>query len=354
MNQTKNPIDRKIILRLGIILLLAIAAGAYLYDRLMPEPERANLEGNPQPTYMIYYGKLNSKLIRQAKQYDIVILHPKQGNLTRKQVREIQSAGACVLGYLSIGEDLRTAGMTPEDMLEDWRFTGDGSGPRVDGREAGDESLDHAGLLGAPSPAGSGYASYYLDDNDHDGKPDFNPSFGCAYTNIGDPAWYDALQDMMMGDSGGTPGIREILTTDYGRGLGCDGLFLDTVDTCAPNSYTDDSFPGKTRFEWTAPGVSSFLERLRTDYPDGTFSRTAACFSFITSCPTSTIPQANILTSSCMRAICSIPIVPLFIVRCTSRTTKMYTRRKSTRRPTVRTAFGCCLWGMRRDRRSTS
>ena len=51
-------------------------------------------------------------------------------------------------------------------------------------------------------------------------------------------------------------------------GLGCDGLLLDTVDTCAPNSYTDDSFPGKTRFEWTAPGVSSFLERLRTDYPD--------------------------------------------------------------------------------------
>lgn len=39
MNQTKNPIDRKIILRLGIILLLAIAAGAYLYDRLMPEPD---------------------------------------------------------------------------------------------------------------------------------------------------------------------------------------------------------------------------------------------------------------------------------------------------------------------------
>ena len=264
MNQTKKQIDRKTILKLGIILLLAIAAGAYFYYRLMPEPERANLEGIPQPTYMIYYGKLNSKLIRQAKQYDVVILHPKQGNLTRSQVREIQSAGACVLGYLSIGEDLRTAGMTPEDMLKDWRFTGDGSGPRVDGREAGDESLDHVDLLGAPSPAGSGYASYYLDDNDHDGKPDFNPSFGCAYTNIGDPAWYDALQDMMMGDSGGTPGIREILTTDYGRGLGCDGLLLDTVDTCAPNSYTDDSFPGKTRFEWTAPGVSSFLERLRT------------------------------------------------------------------------------------------
>ena len=56
---------------------------------------------------------------------------PRRGS--RSQVREIQSAGACVLGYLSIGEDLRTAGMTPEDMLKDWRFTGDGSGPRVDG-----------------------------------------------------------------------------------------------------------------------------------------------------------------------------------------------------------------------------
>ena len=155
MNQTKKQIDRKTILKLGIILLLAIAAGAYFYYRLMPEPERANLEGIPQPTYMIYYGKLNSKLIRQAKQYDVVILHPKQGNLTRSQVREIQSAGTCVLGYLSIGEDLRTAGMTPEDMLKDWRFTGDGSGPRVDGREAGDESLDHVDLLGAPSRRGA-------------------------------------------------------------------------------------------------------------------------------------------------------------------------------------------------------
>ena len=101
MNQTKKQIDRKTILKLGIILLLAIAAGAYFYYRLMPEPERANLEGIPQPTYMIYYGKLNSKLIRQAKQYDVFILHPKQGNLTRSQVREIQSAGTCVLGYLS-------------------------------------------------------------------------------------------------------------------------------------------------------------------------------------------------------------------------------------------------------------
>ena len=49
MNQTKNPIDRKIILRLGIILLLAIAAGAYLYDRLMPEPDQANLVTHSLP-----------------------------------------------------------------------------------------------------------------------------------------------------------------------------------------------------------------------------------------------------------------------------------------------------------------
>jgi len=35
------------------------------------------------------------------------------------------------LGYISIGEDLRTLGITSEQMLKDKRFKGDGTGPRV-------------------------------------------------------------------------------------------------------------------------------------------------------------------------------------------------------------------------------
>ena len=184
-----------------------------------------------KPTYMIYYGVVDKDVVENAKQYDIAILHPRQGDLKRKQVEEIQSAGTKVLGYIAVGEDLRTAGMTAADLLADERFTGDGSGPKVDARAEGETSLAAADIKGVTSPGGSGFASYYLDDNDKDGKPDFNPYFTCAYTNIGDPAWYDVLDGMQFDGDDNVPGIREILTTDFGRGLGCDGLFLDTVDT---------------------------------------------------------------------------------------------------------------------------
>lgn len=233
-----------------------------------PEPVReVELENILHPTYMIYYDEVTAAVIEEAKRYDIVILHPKSGDLTREKVREIQSGGTYVLGYLSIGEDLRTNGMTAEEMRWDERFTGDGSGPRVDPRAPGTEGLDGIDVMGAPSSAGTGFASYYLDDNDHDGLPDFNPSFRCAYTNMGDPAWFDALNGMTLDSEDQVPGIREILTESYGRGLGCDGLFLDTIDTCAPNSYTSGDDPNRTRFEWTAPGVSRFMERLREEYP---------------------------------------------------------------------------------------
>ena len=220
-----------------------------------------------KPTYMIYYGAVDDEVVENARQYDIAILHPRQGALSAEQVDAIQSAGTKVLAYLSVGEDLRTAGKTPEEMREDPRFTGDGSGPRVDPRAEGETSLAAAVVSGSDSPGGSGFASYYLDDNDHDGKPDMNPYFTCAYTNIGDPNWYEVLDTMTMDGEDGVAGIREILTENYGRGLGCDGLFLDTVDTCAPNAYTDDDNPAKTRFEWTAVGVADLMARIKADYP---------------------------------------------------------------------------------------
>ena len=219
-------------------------------------------------SYMIYYGVLNQSIINEAKQYKVVILHPKMGNITRDQIQEIRESGTIVLGYIAIGEDLRTAGMTPEQMLRDSRFKGDGSGPRVDPRPQGTTSLDDIDPLGNPSPGGHGYASYFLDDNNFDGKPDINPIFNCAFTNIGDPAWFKELDRMTIDGKDKIPGIKEILSDDYGRGLGCDGLFLDTVDTCAPNIYTDDNSENKTKFEWTAPGVADFMKLLKESYPD--------------------------------------------------------------------------------------
>lgn len=238
--------------------------------------DKANIDKNekngesktPKSSYMIYYGALNPDIIETAKQYELVILHPKMGNITREQVQEIRDSGTIVLGYIAIGEDLRTAGMTTEEMLLDKRFTEDKSGPRVDPRLPEETGLLDIPLLGSESMGGSGYASYYLDDNNFDGKPDFNPIFNCAFTNVGDPSWYKVLDEMKIDGKDKTPGIREILSDDYGRGLGCDGLFLDTVDTCAPNSYTDDSSPNKTKFEWTAPGFKSFVKNLKSHYPE--------------------------------------------------------------------------------------
>ncbi|MDD6394697.1 MAG: hypothetical protein PUB37_00705 [Firmicutes bacterium] len=227
-----------------------------------------NKEVTKKMSYMIYYGELTDSVIKNAKRYDIAILHPAMGNITREQVQKIQAGGTMVFGYITVGEDLRTAGLTAEQMLEDERFTADGTGPRVDPRLPENTSLDGIDISGVESPGGTGYASYYLDDNDRDGKPDINPTFTCAYTNIGDPAWFDVLNEMTIDGADRIPGFKEILTTNYGRGLGCDGVFLDTVDTCAPNYYTEDSNPNRTRFEWTAPGVADFIAKIKQEYPD--------------------------------------------------------------------------------------
>ncbi|OQB15161.1 MAG: hypothetical protein BWY15_00531 [Firmicutes bacterium ADurb.Bin193] len=239
--------------------------------------------------YMVYYGSLDEGIIETAKTYKIVILHPSQARLERNQIMRIQqginpddpSDDVKVIGYISIGEDTRTTGMTPQQMRDDPRFTGDKTGPRVDPRGVfpnGNPNLAGIGPKGVMS--GGGFASYYLDDNDFDGNPDFNRAFNGAFVNAGDPAWYDALSAMTFDSIDGVYGLREILTLDYGRGLGCDGVFLDTIDTCAPNSYTDASSFNQSEFEWTAPGFLDFIKRLRNDYPDKIIVQNRGLFFF--------------------------------------------------------------------------
>ncbi len=67
-----------------------------------------------------------------------------------------------------MGEDQRTAGLSDDQMKADARFRGDGTGPRVDPRGRNvpaNGSLLNIDPLGAPSPGGAGWASFYLDDN---------------------------------------------------------------------------------------------------------------------------------------------------------------------------------------------
>jgi hypothetical protein len=233
--------------------------------------------------FLINYGTWDSASIEIAKHYDVVVVHPIQ-NLTRQIVQQIQqgvhpadpSDDVLVLGYISVGEDLRTWGVSDEEMARDSRFLGDGTGPRIDprGHLPAGGSLDGIPPLGAPSNGGLGYASWYLDDNSvdrdgvGDGKPDRNAHFGGCFVNAGDPKWFDVLQNMTLDGPDKHAGLQEIMTTGVGRGLGCDGVFLDTFDTCGPNHFTNPTSSNSSEFEWTAPGFSAFTARLRQAYPD--------------------------------------------------------------------------------------
>lgn len=234
----------------------------------------------------LHYGPVDARVEALAKRHDLVVLHPSVGGVDVATARRIQlgvdprdpADDVIVLGYLSIGEDQRTVALTDEQMLLDPRFVGDGSGPRVDprGPDADGGSLVGLDALGSPSPGGTGYASWYLDDNSvdrdparlGDGRPDRNAYFGGAFVNAGDPAWFEVVDAMTFDGVDGIPGMRELLTPQHGRGYALDGLFFDTIDTCAPNSFTDATSGNQSEFEWTAAGFASFLQRFAQRYPD--------------------------------------------------------------------------------------
>ncbi|MBN8459539.1 MAG: fibronectin type III domain-containing protein [Verrucomicrobia bacterium] len=211
--------------------------------------------------YLIHYGNWTPTLVGQARtNYKLVILHPSASDITPADIAAIRSgpdgtAGTSddvkVLAYISVGEDDRPGAP----------FADDGNGPRVDPRPSYNDPLtDAIAPLGNPSPGGTGFASYYLDDDNLDGQPDQNPVFGGYYVNPGDPAWYEILKTKTKAGSG-RAGIQELLTTTYGAGYGCDGLFLDTLDTPAPNSF------GVTLYEWTAKAYRDLVKHISDDNP---------------------------------------------------------------------------------------
>ncbi len=293
---------RPLLIVWGLLLLLPLSCndnnssnspftGSTPARSLSPAQVRARQVNN----YLMSYGPWDAASIATARSYDVVVVHPSQG-LTRDIVRQIQegsdpgdpSDDVVVLGYISIGEDLRTIQISDDEMRGDPRFVGDGSGPRIDPRghlpQGG--SLDGIDPLGAPSPGGRGYASWYLDDNSvdrlgtGDGRPDRNVHFGACFVNAGDPKWFDVVNSMTLDGPDHLAGLREIMETGYGRGLGCDGVFLDTFDTCGPNRYTDPGSPNPSEFEWTAPGFSSFLARFRRVYPERVVLQNRGLFFF--------------------------------------------------------------------------
>ena len=242
------------------------------------------------------YGAWDATSITAAKRHDLVVIHPSADGVTRALVDDLQkgsdpndpSDDIIVLGYVSIGEDDRAASLTDAQARADARFRGDGTGPRVDPRGPTPNGGPLAGILtlGNMSPGGSGWASFYLDDNSvaasgkGDGVPDRNTNFGGYFVNAGDPKWFDLVDGMTLDGADGVAGLKEVLTTTTGRGLGCDGVFLDTLDTAAPNDWTTPSDGDFTQFEWTAPGMSAFVARVHGSYPDSVVLQNRGDFFF--------------------------------------------------------------------------
>jgi hypothetical protein len=248
--------------------------------------------------YLVNYGAWPSDAVDVAHRHQLVIVNPSRADLHRQDVAGIQ-AGAdpndpsddvLVLCYVSVGEDLRTASLSDAQVSVDPRFRGDGTGPRVDprGPNAAGQPLTNIDPKGKPSGGGTGFASYYLDDDSvydspvrmGDGFPDRNPLFGSLFVNAGDPAWFDEIDGMKIDSSDGLVGLREALTSGYGRGLACDGVFLDTIDTAAPNSYTNPASANETKFEWTAPGFGAFIRKVHSTYPDKLILQNRGLFFF--------------------------------------------------------------------------
>lgn len=248
--------------------------------------------------YLANYHDWTEDEIAIAKRHQLVIAHPARNNLSREALRSIQAGvdpahpgdDVIVLCYISVGEDLRTRELSDDQVRADPRFRGDGTGPRVDPRGPTSDGapLRDVDARGVPSNGGTGFASFYLDDNDvrnspdhlGDGFPDRNPIFGGLFVNAGDPAWFETLDRMTIDSIDEKSGLRELLTADYGRGLDCDGLFLDTIDTAAPNSFTNASSANQTEFEWTAPGFTAFIRRLHEAYPKKLLLQNRGLFFF--------------------------------------------------------------------------
>ncbi len=248
--------------------------------------------------YIINYGGWNTGSFALAQHTNLVIAHPGNGDLHRSDIQRLQAGvnasdpadDVLVLCYVSVGEDLRTHGVSDDQLRNDPRFVGDGTGPRMDPRGPGADGGSLAGIdpRGAPSNGGTGYASFYLDDNDvrnspnhvGDGIPDRNQVFGALFVNAGDPTWYPIVDAMTIDGPDRLAGLREVLTADYGRGLDCDGVFLDTIDTAAPDSYTDASSPNESKYEWTAPGFATFIRQVHQAYPNKLILQNRGLFFF--------------------------------------------------------------------------
>ncbi|MFH1856153.1 MAG: endo alpha-1,4 polygalactosaminidase, partial [Candidatus Omnitrophota bacterium] len=144
--------------------------------------------------------------------FDLVIIP--SDLYTPEEIAQIKDSGTVVIGYVSLGEDVREL------------QTGDATGPIS------------SGIL-----AYKGYASYYLDDNPKDGLPDQNSIWGGYFINAGNAIWQNYIINTI---------IDEIINVKN-----CDGVFLDTIGIVESPYYS-----------WSSPGMISMIAAIRKAYPN--------------------------------------------------------------------------------------
>lgn len=148
-------------------------------------------------SFVCFYGPGS---VEEMSQFDVAIIEGRSQN--KENIATLKSTGTWVVSYVTVGED---------DTLR----KGDGKGP-------------------------GGYASYYL-DVDHDNVPDKNQNWDSYYVNANSPVWREWIINNR---------VRQIV-----EDFGCDGIFMDTVDTV--DVYKD-----------TADGMVDLIRSIRETYPD--------------------------------------------------------------------------------------
>ena len=191
-------------------------------------------------SYCFYYGKWNDCVIQDiVKRFKLVILHPGADfpKITPDQVAELRAAGVIVIGYISFGEDYICTRTENE------------RGPvyYYDAQDCGLIYEDQ------------GDASWYVDEVDnetgeprHDDIPDKNPHFGSCYVNAGDPFWLKFIKSATI-ESQAFAGADYILNT-----LGCDGLFIDCIETAVP----------WLPYDWSWRGMFDLIDEISYLYPE--------------------------------------------------------------------------------------
>ncbi|MEA3286326.1 MAG: hypothetical protein U9Q77_02975 [Candidatus Marinimicrobia bacterium] len=238
----------KHLMLMSFLLQVSLMVGCSSQEQVKPvEQVNGPLAGfTSESRYLVYYGDWSPEQVQYSKKFDLVILHPKS-NVTAEVVTEIQNGvdgitnnedDCLVVGYVSIGEE------NPGPLLK-----GNGRGPV--------SWVDSALVYGE-----TGVASYYL-DGDNDGEVDYNGTWGSRYTNAGDPEWYNEILNH-------TDGLKTVVDT-----LGCDGFFMDTIDSASP-WHT---------FAWMIPGMHKIIVQIRSDFPSSVLIANRGLFYFYDTLP---------------------------------------------------------------------